>query len=341
MNSKRRVGFALLLIAAVSAVGTLSLNLVYPVETTVTFDYQHQRYEVSSVTLVAPRFCKFCFFGYHWAPGRYTMAVSLPDGRLMIAEPLWLAVNYARLRDGEMISGCARWFWFDDASNPMEIVAGYGGPCLGTEHSASAPFMLAMVQTAIQRVGVIHLIEAIVADLQSSEADRVVRENPIVPQMAISTSRFFAGIQVAPLAHESLKRIQDADDWSSAGGSCRILFVKTAGQYLTQWGGVWRTAQSRYLILQNGLWSATTGPHRREAAIMYPTTARSPDDSFGPSQLFQFAGQLLHEIHDVEANGKVCKIGEWPPGSPGAFLDFGEGEVFGFGPSLDSVVIRD
>src|SRR5262245_13031024 len=362
----RRTVLWLLLAVVAPPMGVLSADLIYPAKATLSFYYQGRHYEASFVTLMTARLCEFTFCRY--VPGRKTTSVPLADGSLLIVMPEWpYPWEDGFLRRGGTYSSRARWMWLNHALSPTEIVSGHGKSRLSTERSGQAPFPWLLVEAKVERIGsqvisellcylrpayfgfcetppmLSALIEAVVADRRSDKADRIVandwyfRRDPRVP-----TGQLFAGIELAPMRPEGLMGIKESSDWVSLDGGCRMLF-RTLRRGLTADKGVTRgeITQTRVLRRQGDLWTTDAGPHPGEAAVMYPVGALASIDLRPAGTTLSFTRRILEELHNIDRDGKICKIADWPSDSFGAYFDFGDDKIMGLFPSLTWVVVRE
>jgi hypothetical protein len=325
----------LLLLGAIVLLAALALpEFVYPVRVTFKFDYDGHHYDLNYLTLMRIGLCHHEESFSCWEPGRDRLVVPLADGSQVILRPEWPFAGQ-KFQSGKEYASQGRWMWLNKPKEPTQIVYADGAAKLSPDRSDRPPFTWIVVNATIERISELSLIQALSADGQPDGSVDVLNSQLFGVRRA-DTGYLFGGIEVIPLQGEGLVHIKKLAEWVDLPDGCRIHARRVVHELPPNTELVSEPSQRRMLLRHDGLWSDDGAPRVGEVFVVYP--AGRPQPSGGVPF---YVRSVLQEVKSLEFEGRKCTGIRLPADSFGAFVDWGDGRIVSFGPSLGFVVLRD
>jgi hypothetical protein len=276
-------------------------------------------YEISYLTVVR---LDLELYGELWKRGHPKKAVELPGGAMLILAPD-LPSPLQGIVGGKVYRSAARWFWFNSATDPQQVVYGDGTMQRSPERVGSPPFTWIAVKATVERVGERYLLEALRSDREKDGAERLLYANMFMGQQEAG-GHIFAGMSIASIKDrvagrvENLANLENRPEWISLSPQCRVMFVMSNHNELEKGLAI---DHRRELLSDRGVWRGADGSRPGEPEVMYSANAiRQPEPNKGWDAL-TVAMPILQTVHAVDIDGQVCDGIAAPQGTAHILID--------------------
>jgi len=335
-NSRKRLAIAAVIVFLLTAFAGTSFT--YPVRVTFRFNYGGTKAEVSYLTTVTEGLGNVLEIGWiRYTHYRDRTSFKLPDGSLAILRAEWPAESQG-FDLGKRYTSVARWFWQDNANQPVQIIYGDSATTPPASRSAPALFTWLDVTATIERLDDAYLIEASRADKIPDNDDKIEFSSQLGGR-ADFHGMLFSGLVIEPLVPDGqskIEQLKSSPGWIAASENCRFKPIRPA-----ETGALFDLVHygDRVGLLRDGMsWSAEGGPLPGEPAVMY-STGRKVEATPNGFSVAAFRDTTM--VHSVKWGSKVCNGIDEPSGSTGLIIQFGDGTMALVAPSDFVAVLSD